>query len=462
MLPQLDFTFAHIPLEGSVFPLDHDFEFPWYDSVRKLPLYNIEKNEALIHDDYSPSWTEDDRKAIPLSDWRYRQRKILSSCVQAYNPWSGVSRELRKRVDRGVPVSNAFCKMYEMCHVEEVRTLLNSHGNSGQQLNVTFLAEAPAMFPIAIMYYLGNHFPMLLGLNGFQYHCTTLPFDEEKALPDQFELMGANMSPWHFMDHTSSEDTRRMIITLGVGSMDMVTGDIGKGTPTWNTAERDIFREELGQFVAACALLKPNGLAILKMFSVREYSTACILRLAIGLFEQVRIFKPLTSRPSNIETYWIMKGFKRNLFDATPMLESLLQVMDDASVTLEETRKKFAGSADPELIVPHYRGFLSEDNFQPVLVDKILRVLTNQHLHNRAFLWQGVIELENWRCQKGEVFDIQVSIMRSLQRFTSPYVEGWLAMFPIDKLGAIIYKLTGIDPTKARRSHGGPKKEDKD
>jgi hypothetical protein len=504
MIPKIDYLFKHVPLEGKVAVLDHDYEFPWLQMANKFPLYDENHLAPVIRDDIPPSVTTEKMSSL---DWHRRQKELLSACVQAYNPWSGVSRELRKRLDQGLPATNAFCKMYEMCFVDEVKAVLHEHGEKGKSLSIACLAEAPALFPIAIMYYLGNRFPIFLDLNKFQYQCTTLPLDieSEASLPDQFSLISANIKLWHFMDHTSAKDTRGMIAALGSGSRDLVTGDIGKPTATCESAERDKYREELGQLVSACALLKDKGVAVLKMFSAREYSTACMLRLAIGLFDQVRIFKPLTSRPSNIETYWIMSGFKRDLFG--PLLEPLLAVMDNATAALaaasssttasmtatastastaassmtaakepkeprepkeskgsKESKESKEQEKDPKevaALIPHYRGFLVESNFSKVFSDQILRLLTCQHLRNRPFLRQGIIELERNRGRKDDPYTIQVGIMKSLAPMTYPYVEKWLTSFPISKLGAIFYRLSNIPVPSGTSSRVGWNKSKK-
>ena len=458
MLPQLDFIFPHAPIEGKIAVLDHDFELPWSKETKKLPLYNLEKIEAIIHSDYPPDWTEEERKAVPTTEWRLRQRKLLSACIQAQNPWSGVSRELRKRLDQGTPVTNAFCKMYEMCFLDEVKAVLHEHGEKGTVLNATFLAEAPALFPIAVMYYLGNHFPVFLDLDKFQYRCTTLPLDvgSEAALPDQFSLITANLEHWFFMDHTSAKDTRAMLAALGAGSQDLVTGDIGKPTITWDSAERDMFREEFGQLVSACALLKDGGVAVLKMFSTREFATACMMRLATGVFGQVRIFKPLTSRPNNIETYWVLSGFKRALFD--PIFESLLAVMENATTALAESKEKnkaFATTA-PDKLIPFFRGFIEERNFPKEFVDKIFRLLLNQHLRNRAFLRQGLIEFDKNRNRKEDPYTIQISIMRYVFPMSHVYSEQWIKMFPVSKIGAVFYRLSKVPTPPSSSSSRHP------
>ena len=149
MMPKINMMFDHLPIAGEICPLNENAEFKWENEINSLPLYNDELDKIIAHDKYPPTWTEDRIKSTPLDDWKSRQKRLFTACFQASNPWAGVARELRRRLDQNAPITNAFCKMYEMCFIDEVRSILDEHGRKGIMLKATFLAEAPALFPIA-------------------------------------------------------------------------------------------------------------------------------------------------------------------------------------------------------------------------------------------------------------------------------------------------------------------------
>jgi hypothetical protein len=49
---------------------------------------------------------------------------------------------------------------------------------------------------------------------------------------------------------------------------------------------------------------------LLKMFTLFEHSSICMLYLAGCLFEEVHVVKPCSSKPGNSETYLVGLGFR--------------------------------------------------------------------------------------------------------------------------------------------------------
>lgn len=409
--PRVDYRFGHSPLIGAIAFLDHEHDLDWKVEATGM----IEEMYSVI-----------DASLVEVR----ASREYFSACIKAHNPFEGVARALRLSRHDQIPITNAYCKMHELCFVEEVRAVLNAFGESGHPIRAMFLAEAPGLFPIAVGRYFAKYFQ---SFDGFRYHCTTL----ESGLHDQYGIIAANREKWTFMDHTSSIDTRKLIARFvegeGEGAMDLVVGDIGKESDDGEVRERDMFREELGQMVSALALMKNGGTAILKMFSIVEYSTACMLRLAMGVCDHVRIVKPYTSRSHNTETYWILSGFKRPLF--LPLLEPLLKLMDEAN------REKESVSLKGEKAIPFYRGFLHPDNFLPPMIRRLRLLFLDQHCRHMSAVGVGLNAFERIKEQiartsstRPNPFDIQVELMRGLSSLMKPYIQQWMTMFQISPI----------------------------
>ena len=429
-MPRLDVVYPHSPLQGAISTKSDMKEFDWPE-LSKYPQYDEKFMQSLVS-------AELPKGGVPRYEpevWIQRQRDILSGCLQAHNPWAGVSRKISKQLDRGLPITNAYCKMVEMCYVPEVAALLKRHCEDdvglnpcggGTPLKATFLAEAPALFPVAVAYYIGNRYPAFLKTGKFVYDGTTLPL--EAGLSDQYQFIERNKDKWTFMDHTSVADTRMMIEKLGRGSRDLVTGDIGKPITTWESCERNLYREELGQFISACALLREGGVAIVKMFTAKDVATACILRTAIAIFDTVRVFKPRISRPNNLETYWIMAGFKKILFD--PLLDPLLDVL---------------AAAKPD---SRYPAFLPQACFPPAFEERLRRMLMGQHLRTLPFFRLGVALYEEKRESMEEPYAIQVGEMRRLAPEYEPFVDEWIHSYGPHLMGETHYQFFKIEATK--------------
>jgi len=438
MLPRVNSRFYHAPLSSPIATLKTDERFPWADWIDSLPRYTLMERKEIVR---PSAWEKE-----------MRQLEILYACLHAFNPWSLLSFNLRRELDPGAPITNAFSKMIELCSLPEVDGVLSLHGGKCKPLNIVFLAEAPGLFPVAVIYYIGNRFPVFLRLDKLKYRCTTLPMKDktkgEPGLGDEFSLIRHNAEKWYYMDHTSEEDTRRMIKDLGAGSQELVTGDIGKPIDSPLTAESELYREELGQFIAACALLKDGGVAVLKMFTCREYPTACILRTAMAVFDCSRIYKPRTSRPTNVESYWVLSGFKRALFE--PLLDPLLAVLSTAAKVKGSLPVHFL-KGEKGISIPDCRGFLPTDAFDQLLSDRLYRLHRGIQLRLSPFLQAALPCLDANRTGEDEPYAIQFRETRARAELTQPFVAEWMARFRLTRMGELFYEATGIKSTRIER-----------
>lgn len=77
--------------------------------------------------------------------------------------------------------------------------------------------------------------------------------------------------------------------------------------------------------VCALGLLAEGGSFVLKMFTLFEHSTVCIVYLLATLFNSVEVFKPSCSKEGNSETYIICVGY-RGISDT--LLRELLKYVE--------------------------------------------------------------------------------------------------------------------------------------
>jgi hypothetical protein len=97
----------------------------------------------------------------------------------------------------------------------------------------------------------------------------------------------------------------------GVSEFYLITADGGfdEGTD-FNNKEQLHYFLILNEIYAAMTLQKQEGSFILKVFDIFTDTSIHLLYLLNLLYEEVYIYKPLTSRPTNSEKYVICKNFK--------------------------------------------------------------------------------------------------------------------------------------------------------
>ena len=489
MLPQLRITFEHLPLpDGKIrFPdANPPPEFPWYAVTSKFDLEMYLVTKKIIADKIAAKGGGETEVPDSPAKVLSRQLKwICSNCRTAYNAYQHLARFLSPLLDVNAPVSNAFTKMIELCYEPVVSAKLRSYAESGRPLRIICLAEAPGTFPIAIMYWLANKYPRYVEARSFEYHCTSLEPPatpsgaDEEPLGDTYDLISADPKKWTFMDHTSASDTRRMYDKLGKQKCPFVTGDIELSPSRWEASESELFRIDLGQFIGACTLLEDNGMAVLKGFAPGGKSSLGILRLAMGFFDSVIIHKPRSSRMNNNEVYLILIGFKVDRFE--PRCEELLQLMDGAAAiaaavattaavsTTAPTAIKISdtttvpasktASTDTTKTVPaakadgieddyppyaYYPSFLPEAAFTKQLSDQFYRYIMSSMYRRIHTDKLAKTCLEANIDYKGDPYEMQKGLIRSLRPVTQPYVTEWLRQFPVSRMGKLFYDLTGI------------------
>ena len=182
---------------------------------------------------------------------------------------------------------------------------------------------------------------------------------------------------------------------------------------------------------------------------------------------------------NNNEVYLILIGFKVDRFE--PRCEELLQLMDGAAAiaaavattaavsTTAPTAIKISdtttvpasktASTDTTKTVPaakadgieddyppyaYYPSFLPEAAFTKQLSDQFYRYIMSSMYRRIHTDKLAKTCLEANIDYKGDPYEMQKGLIRSLRPVTQPYVTEWLRQFPVSRMGKLFYDLTGI------------------
>ena len=206
------------------------------------------------------------------------------------------------------PLSRSYFKMIEIIDEYKLFDLNISKFKSAH------LAEGPGGFMEAI--YNTSH---KYGFNYYQYYGITL-YSSNKDIPgwckaNDFINNDKNINICYGKDNTGnlykSENIKTFYEKVGKGTCDIVTGDGGFDfSLDFNKQEILSYRLILCEIITALYVQKIGGKFICKTFDLYTVSTLKLIFFIACFYDEVNIYKPLTSRPANSEKYIIAKGFR--------------------------------------------------------------------------------------------------------------------------------------------------------
>ncbi|XP_019896045.2 cap-specific mRNA (nucleoside-2'-O-)-methyltransferase 2 [Esox lucius] len=226
--------------------------------------------------------------------------------------------------------TQAWCKFYEILGTFN---LLPKDALRSGELNTVHLCEAPGAFIAALNHYLktSEHTRYC----DWSWVANTLnPYHEASgggtAITDD-RLISSTLPWWFFgSDDTGDLMSQKHLLELHrfVGNMrrvDVVTAD-GSFDCQGNPDEQEALVASLHycEAVAALVLLGPGGSLVLKMFTLYEHSSVCLLYLLNCCFRSVSVFKPATSKAGNSEVYVVCLHYD-DKEAARPLLSKLLR-----------------------------------------------------------------------------------------------------------------------------------------
>ncbi|KAK9880454.1 hypothetical protein WA026_011700 [Henosepilachna vigintioctopunctata] len=253
------------------------------------------------------------------------------------DPSSFVIKFLKQRVEPEL-VTQAWCKFYECLKQFQVIPDFNLMRNIRKYTSL-HLCEAPGAFISAL-----NHY-IKLNYDNFEWDwiATTLNPDYEgnelgQMIPDN-RLSRYTKENWCFGLDSTGDLTKyynyEHIMNQVCGKVLLVTAD-GSINCMRDPGNQEIFVEYLFycETITALSVLDRGGTFVLKIFTIFEQSTICLLYLLNISFDSINAFKPCTSKGGNSELYFVCTGFKG------------LELLDDIWESLREPYRN--GTFNPE------------------------------------------------------------------------------------------------------------------
>lgn len=213
--------------------------------------------------------------------------------------------------------TQAWCKFYEILGTF---SLLPEEALQNGELNTVHLCEAPGAFITALNHYIKTS--ESTRYCDWSWAANTLnPYHEANGGSTTIadDRLIANTLPWWFFgsDNTGNIMLQKHLLELQVfvanmRRVDLVTAD-GSFDCQENPDEQEALVASLHycEVTAALLLLSPGGSFVLKMFTLYEHSSVCLLYLLNCCFHSVSIFKPATSKAGNSEVYVVCLNYNR-------------------------------------------------------------------------------------------------------------------------------------------------------
>nr|XP_061820129.1 cap-specific mRNA (nucleoside-2'-O-)-methyltransferase 2-like [Nerophis lumbriciformis] len=226
--------------------------------------------------------------------------------------------------------TQAWCKFYEV--LGTFRLLPEVALHSGE-LNTVHLCEAPGAFISALNHYIKTS--ESTRYCDWSWAANTLnPYHEANAggttITD--DRLIANTLPWWFFgsDNTGDIMVQKHLLELqtfvaNMHRVDLVTAD-GSINCQENPDEQEALVAPLHycEVTAALLLLSPGGSFVVKMFTLFEHSSICLLYLLNCCFCYVSVFKPATSKAGNSEVYVVCLDY-HSKEAVRPLLSKLIR-----------------------------------------------------------------------------------------------------------------------------------------
>lgn len=269
---------------------------------------------------------------LPLKEWHDHTRR--------QNPAGSVLGHVR-RVAAPELLTQAWCKFIEI--LDKLQPLPKAN------LRSVHLCEAPGAFVSALNHHIQLHQPGLTwtwrasSLNPyFEGNPTSCMVNDDRFIVHTLDswIFGSDQTG-DILDKANRLDLTAKLATEMKGKVDLVTAD-GSIDCQMDPASQEnivsplhvaetaialrcvtvIVNVSVKYVIFAFSLLAKGGSFVLKMFTLFEHNSGCLMLLLVHAFDHVTVFKPATSKEGNSECYVVAKGFKSNLDQG--QMESLM------------------------------------------------------------------------------------------------------------------------------------------
>lgn len=246
--------------------------------------------------------------------------------------------------------TQAWCKFFEILRTFN---LLPDETLQNGELNTIHLCEAPGAFIAALNHHIKTS--ESTRYCDWSWAANTLnPYHEANGGSTTIadDRLVANTLPWWFFgsDNTGNIMIQKHLLELqafvsNMHRVDLVTAD-GSFDCQENPDEQEALVASLHycEVTAALLLLSPGGSFVLKMFTLYEHSSICLLYLLNCCFSSVSVFKPATSKAGNSEVYVVCLNYDGKEA-VRPLLSKLIR---NYGPHLADREALFPSSAIPE------------------------------------------------------------------------------------------------------------------
>jgi 23S rRNA U2552 (ribose-2'-O)-methylase RlmE/FtsJ len=223
-------------------------------------------------------------------------------------------------------ISRAFYKLWEILMLFDVVPDTPS-------IQTVHLAEAPGGFIQATALFRKKFFKQNDIAND-TYHTISLKSKNAKAVPSFKNNMLDDIKQlkiWDIEDGNLMKMSVQRKLTQEARDVDFITADGGFEWKNENYQEQEAYGLLLCEILAAFRLQRKGGSFVIKIFDVFTNVTVKIISLLSCYYQDVYIYKPLMSRPSNSEKYVVCTKFngiaKKEIDNLEKMIEKIVASM---------------------------------------------------------------------------------------------------------------------------------------
>uniref|UniRef100_A0A3B5LVL3 Cap-specific mRNA (nucleoside-2'-O-)-methyltransferase 2 n=1 Tax=Xiphophorus couchianus TaxID=32473 RepID=A0A3B5LVL3_9TELE len=257
--------------------------------------------------------------------------------------------------------TQAWCKFYEILGTFD---LLPEEALQNGELNSVHLCEAPGAFITALNHYMKTNESTRYCDWGWVAN-TLNPYHEANGGSTTIvdDRLIANTLPWWFFgsDNTGNIMLQKHLLDLQVFVSNMQRVDVVTADGSFDCQENPDEQEALVaslhycEAAAALLLLSPGGSFVLKMFTLYEHSSICLLYLLNCCFRSVSVFKPATSKAGNSEVYVVCLNYETKE-EVRPLLSKLIR---NYGPNLADREALFPSSVIPETFLKQHEELCS-------------------------------------------------------------------------------------------------------
>lgn len=273
-------------------------------------------------------------------------------------------------------VSRAFYKLWEILMLFDIIPVTGS-------IISAHLAEAPGSFVQSLMFYREKFYR---DHSRDEHYTISLEDHDVPSFKKDFKRVYSKVKIYE--QDGGDLTTRQSINGFEQFSKkaDFITADGGFDWKNENFQEQEAYRLILGEIITAFKIQKPGGSFVLKIFETYTDVSMRLLMILSSAYEDVFIFKPFTSRPSNSERYVICKNYS---IVSNTVINKLIDLLEEMNSQHEIAREIADFMVDIE--IPHkYMNTINVassqlNNIQFIAINKIIAFVESRNYYGDQY-----------------------------------------------------------------------------